>query len=198
MTRQWILVLSVLAGLVIGIAALVRYGPGAAAVAAGSRAPNFAVMDLATGDSVRLRDHYRGHVTLINIWATWCIPCKIEMPAMQRVYDSLGPLGFRIAAVSIDQDGPGVVREFTQSLGLTFDVLHDQSGAIQAAYQTTGVPESFLLDTTGLIMKRVIGAHDWASPVNVALIRRLMGDTTAIVGTPLGDGAETRPLPAAP
>lgn len=196
MGKQWVLVLSVLAGLVIGAAALVRYGPGAAAVSAGSRAPNFQVMDLATGDSIRLRDHYKGHVTLINIWATWCIPCKIEMPAMQRVYDSLGPLGFRIAAVSIDQEGPGVVREFTRSLGLTFDVLHDQSGAIQAAYQTTGVPESFLLDTTGVIMKRVIGAHDWASPVNVALIRRLLGDTTVIVGTPLGDGAETLPLPA--
>jgi peroxiredoxin len=197
MGKQWVLVLSVLAGLVIGGAALVRYGPGAAAVAAGSRAPNYRVMDLATGDSIRLRDHYKGHVTLINIWATWCIPCKIEMPAMQRVYDSLGPLGFRIAAVSIDQEGPGVVREFTQSLGLTFDVLHDQSGAIQAAYQTTGVPESFLLDTTGIIMKRVIGAHDWASPVNVALIRRLLGDTTVIVGTPLDDGAEVLPLPAA-
>jgi len=197
MTKQWILVLCVLAGLVLGGAALVWYGPGVSAVAAGSRAPNFRVLDLATGDSIGLRDHYRGHVTLINIWATWCIPCKIEMPAMQRVYDSLAPLGFRIAAVSIDQDGPGVVREFTQSLGLTFDVLHDQSGAIQEAYQTTGVPESFLLDTTGIIMKRVIGAHDWASPVNVALIRRLLGDTTRLADPPRGDEAATTPLPAA-
>jgi peroxiredoxin len=195
MTKQWILVLSILAGLVIGGAALVVYGPGKAAVSAGSKAPNFRVMDLATGDSVRLRDHYKGHVTLINIWATWCIPCKIEMPAMQRVYDSLGPLGFRIAAVSIDQEGPEVVRQFTQSLGLTFDVLHDRSGAIQAAYQTTGVPESFLLDTSGIIMKRVIGAHDWASPVNVALIRRLLGDTSVVVGTPITDRAPADTLP---
>lgn len=179
MGKQWILVLSVLGGLLLGGAALVWFGPGVSAIAAGSKAPNFRVMDLASGDSIKLRDHYKGHVTLINIWATWCIPCKVEMPAMQRVYDSLGPRGFRIAAVSIDQEGPEVVRTFTQGLGLTFDILQDQSGAIQQAYQTTGVPESFLLDSTGLIMKRVIGAHDWASPVNIALIRRLLGDTAA-------------------
>jgi len=191
MAKQWILVLCVLGGLVLGGTALVWYGPGVSAIAAGSKAPNYEAVDLATGDSVKLRDHYRGHVVLINIWATWCIPCKIEMPAMQRVYDSLGPLGFRIAAVSIDQEGPEVVEAFTQGLGLTFDILHDRSGAIQEAYQTTGVPESFLVDTTGIIMKRVIGAHDWASAVNVALIRRLLGDTTAIVGTPLNDRAVT-------
>jgi peroxiredoxin len=77
------------------------------------------------------------------------------------------------------------VREFVRELGLTFDVLHDQSGEIQQRYQTTGVPESFLLDSSGVIMKRVIGAHDWASPVNEALVRRLLGDTTE--APPIGD-----------
>lgn len=98
---------------------------------------------------------------------------------MQQLYDSLAPRGFRIAAVSIDQEGPEVVREFARDLALSFDILHDQTGTIQQAYQTTGVPESFLLDSNGVIMKRVIGAHDWVSPVNRALIRRLLGDTTA-------------------
>src|SRR5690606_24870803 len=79
--------------------------------------------------------------------------------------------GFRIAAVSIDQDDPEGVRSFARELGLTFDILHDRTGAIQQAYLTTGVPESFLLDTTGTIMKRVIGAHDWASPLNRARLR---------------------------
>lgn len=94
---------------------------------------------------------------------------------MQALYDSLAPAGFRIAAVSIDMDGPDVVRDFTSELGLTFDILHDRSGEIQQAYQTTGVPESFLLDTNGVIMKRVIGDHDWTSPANRALVRRLLG-----------------------
>lgn len=179
MSKQWTLVLAIVAGLVIGIVALAEFGPGVEAVAAGVKAPDYKVMNLATGDSVRLRTAYRGHVTLVNIWATWCVPCKVEMPAMQRVYDSLGPRGFRIAAVSIDQDDPKAVKEFTDGLGLTFDILQDRSGLIQQEYQTTGVPESFLLDSTGVIMKRVIGAHDWASPVNVALVRRLLGDRDA-------------------
>ena len=196
MGKQWILVLSVLGGLLLGGAALVWFGPGVSAIAAGSKAPNYRVMDLATGDSVKLRDRYKGHVTLINIWATWCIPCKVEMPAMQRLYDSLAPRGFRIAAVSIDQDDPEGVRSFARELGLTFDILHDRTGAIQQAYLTTGVPESFLLDTTGTIMKRVIGAHDWASPVNRALIRRLLGDSTAPIGAVV-DGPPADTLPTA-
>jgi peroxiredoxin len=177
MSKQWVFVGAILAGLVLGGAALVWYGPDVEQIAVGSKAPNYRAMDLATGDTIALRDHYRGHVTLVNIWATWCVPCKVEMPAMQRLYDSLSSRGFRIAAVSIDQEGPEVVREFASSLHLTFDILQDRKGDIQQAYQTTGVPESFLLDSTGIIMKRVIGAHDWASPVNTALIHRLMGDS---------------------
>ena len=165
------------------------------AVSVGSKAPDYRAIDLASGDSVSLRARYRGHVTLVNIWATWCVPCKVEMPAMQRLYDSLAASGFKIAAVSIDQEGPAVVRAFASDLKLTFDLLHDQDGGIQQAYQTTGVPESFLLDTSGVIMKRVIGAHDWASTVNIALIRRLQGDTGVIVGTPLNDAPPADSVP---
>jgi thiol-disulfide isomerase/thioredoxin len=179
MSKQWVFVGAVVGGLLLGGAALVWYGPDVEQVAVGARAPNYRAMDLATADTVAIRDHYRGHVTLVNIWATWCVPCRVEMPAMQRLYDSLGPRGFRIAAVSIDQEGPEVVRDFASNLKLTFDILQDRRGDIQQAYQTTGVPESFLLDTSGVIMKRVIGAHDWSSPVNRALILRLLGDTPA-------------------
>jgi peroxiredoxin len=195
MSKQWMLVVTVLAGLMVGGMALVWYGPEVEAVAAGAKAPNYRAVDLKSGDSVSLRDHYRGHVTLVNIWATWCVPCKVEMPAMQRLYDSLGARGFRIAAVSIDREGPEVVRDFAKELKLSFDILQDRSGNIQQAYQTTGVPESFLLDTTGIIMKRVIGAHDWASPVNRALVRRLLGDT-ALTGPVAGDTARETTVPA--
>jgi peroxiredoxin len=96
------------------------------------------------------------------------------MPAMQAVYDSLRGRGFRIAAVSIDEGDATEVRNFAAELGLTFDILHDPSGRIQRTYQTTGVPESFLLDHEGVIVKRVIGAHDWSSPVNRQLVERLL------------------------
>ena len=115
-------------------------------------------------------------MTLVNIWATWCVPCRVEMPSMQALYDSLSPRGFKIAAVSIDEGDPTDVRNFAAELHLTFDVLQDRSTAIQQAYQTTGVPESFLLDREGTIVKRVIGAHDWSSPVNRALVERLLSE----------------------
>jgi thiol-disulfide isomerase/thioredoxin len=133
-------------------------------------------VDLATSDTVSLRERYKGHVTLVNIWATWCQPCKAEMPSMQRLYDSLGARGFRIAAVSIDEGDATDVRNFAQALHLTFDILQDRSGRIQETYQTTGVPESFLLDREGTLVKRVIGAHDWSSPVNRSLVERLLAE----------------------
>ena len=175
-SRQWVFVGVVLAGLAGGAAILTRVGREVEPVAVGAHAPDFHVMDLASGDSVSLRDKYRGRVTLVNIWATWCVPCKIEMPAMQKVFQSLAPRGFSIAAVSIDEGSAEDVRRFGQDLGLSFDLLQDKSGAIQQAYQTTGVPESFLLNRQGVIVKRVIGAHDWASEANRALVERLLDE----------------------
>ena len=197
MSKQWVLVVTVLAGLLIGGAALVFFGPEVEPVAVGKRAPDYKVVNLATGDSVRVRSGYRGHVTLVNIWATWCVPCRVEMPSMQRLYDSLGSQGFRIAAVSIDQEGPDVVKQFAGDLKLTFDILQDRSMDIQQAYQTTGVPESFLLDTSGVIMKRVIGAHDWASLANRTLIRRLLGGAPVTAALSSGDASPTDTVPVA-
>jgi thiol-disulfide isomerase/thioredoxin len=196
MARQWVFVGAILGGLALGGAALVWYAPDTDVVAVGAKAPDYRVVDVETDDSLSLREHYRGHVTLINIWATWCVPCKVEMPDMQRLYDSLGPSGFRIAAVSIDQEGPDVVRAFASDLKLTFDILQNRDGGIQQVYQTTGVPESFLVDTAGIIMKRVIGAQDWSAPVNVALIRRLMGLPTTSVSPAPADSARRDSLPA--
>jgi cytochrome c biogenesis protein CcmG, thiol:disulfide interchange protein DsbE len=174
MSKPWVLVGLVVTGLAVGAGLLTRYGPDVRQVAVGTAAPDFSAIDLATGDSVTLREHYHGAVTLVNVWATWCEPCRIEMPAMEKLYDSLAPHGFKIAAVSIDEGPPEDVRAFGHDLGLTFDLLQDRSTKVQEIYQTTGVPESFLLNRDGIIVKRVIGAHDWSSPVNRALIERLL------------------------
>jgi cytochrome c biogenesis protein CcmG, thiol:disulfide interchange protein DsbE len=96
------------------------------------------------------------------------------MPSMQALYDSLAGRGFRIAAISIDEGSPEDVVAFAQKFGLTFDILHDRSGTVQRLYQTTGVPESFLLDRRGILVKRVIGAHDWSSPANRSTVERLL------------------------
>jgi cytochrome c biogenesis protein CcmG, thiol:disulfide interchange protein DsbE len=178
MSRQWVVVLLVVLALAGGAVALAKFGPDVQQVEVGSRAPDFRAIDLATGDSVSLRERYRDRVTLVNVWATWCVPCRVEMPAMEKLYQSLAPRGFRIAAVSIDEGGPEAVQAFGQELGLSFDLLQDRSTRVQQIYQTTGVPESFLLNRDGVIVKRVIGAHDWSSAVNRALIERLLDEPT--------------------
>jgi peroxiredoxin len=176
MTKPWLVVGLVVSGLALGATLLARYSPDVQQIAVGTTAPDFRAIDLATGDSVALRERYRGAVTLVNVWATWCVPCRVEMPAMEKLYDSLAPHGFKIAAVSIDEGPPEDVRAFGQQLGLTFDLLQDRSTKVQQIYQTSGVPESFLLNRDGVIVKRVIGAHDWSSPVNRALIERLLDE----------------------
>jgi cytochrome c biogenesis protein CcmG/thiol:disulfide interchange protein DsbE len=178
MSKQWIVIGVVVAGLLAGAVALAKYGPDVQRVEVGARAPDFRAVDLATGDSVSLREHYRGAVTLVNVWATWCVPCRVEMPAMEKLYQSLAPRGFRIAAVSIDEGSPEDVQAFGRELGLSFDILQDRSTKVQQIYQTTGVPESFLLNRQGVIVKRVIGAQDWSSAVNRALIERLLDEPT--------------------
>lgn len=177
MSKQWTLVGVIVAGLVTGAVALTKLGADIERVAVGARAPDFRAIDLATGDSVSFREHYEGAVTLVNIWATWCIPCRVEMPGMDSVYQSLAPRGFKIAAVSIDEGNSEDVRAFGQELGISFDILQDRSTEVQQIYQTTGVPESFLINRDGIIVKRVIGEHAWNSPVNRALVERLLDQT---------------------
>jgi peroxiredoxin len=140
----------------------------------GSEAPDFRAVSLATGQPVSFVEEYRGGVTLVNIWATWCEPCKDEIPALDTLYRSLKDRGFRIAAVSIDTQDSTVVRSFLEQFGVAFDVLHDPSRRIEQIYQTTGVPESFLVDRDGKIVRIVYGDHPWASPSNRRIIEELL------------------------
>ncbi len=147
--------------------------PTLAPVAVGNDAPPFRALDIATGDSVGL-DSFAGDVVLLNVWATWCIPCEAEMPSMQRLYDELSPLGFQVVAVSVDGSGPEHIKEWIDERGLTFRVLQDQSGNIERTYQTIGVPETFIIDRDGVIVKKVIGATEWDHPTHTALLRQLL------------------------
>lgn len=175
MSKQWTVVGVVVAGLVIGAVALVKFGPQIEGVEVGKRAPNFTAVDIQKGDTVSLYKASQGQVTLVNIWATYCIPCRDEMPAMEKLYRELGPKGLRIIAVSIDEGSTDDVRQFAKEYGLTFDILQDKTGDIQRAYQTTGVPESFLLDKKGVIVKKVLSAHPWSSPSNQRIVADLLG-----------------------
>ena len=179
--RQWFFV----GGFVLLLAALAgvgwQYRKNFLPMEVGSAAPDFTVHDL-QGRSVSLSD-LRGQVVLLNIWATWCEPCRQEMPSMQRLNQQMAPQGLKIVAVSIDaapnqpSDGGhagGDVAAFVREFGITFPVWVDPSGDIQQLYRTTGVPESFVISKDGTIIKKVIGATEWDTGDKVELVRRLL------------------------
>jgi len=154
-----------------------RYKP----VLAGVEAPSFTVSAL-DGSPVSLSD-YRDRVVLVNVWATWCLPCREEMPSMQRLYEALRGEDFEILAVSIDAPigeldtagrPGGDLAAFAEEFGLTFPILHNPSGDIQRIYQTTGVPESFVIGRDGMIYRKVAGPTQWDLPVNQQLVRGLL------------------------
>ena len=171
--RQWSLVAGTAMTLAFGVALVMKIRPQIDLIGAGSRAPDFPAVNVRTGHPTSLAD-YRGQVVLLNIWATWCDPCRLEMPSMEKLSERLGGTGLRVVAVSVDKDGPDVVMKFVNDLGLHFDILQDRSGNVQTILQTTGVPESFVIDRTGVIIKKIIGAVQWDAPVNETLIRHLL------------------------
>jgi len=138
----------------------------------GDTAPVFTFPGL-DGKMVSLTD-YKGKVVFLNIWATWCPPCKEEMPSMEKLYRQLKGEDFEILAVSIDASGPKAVGPFMKELGLSFPALLDTGGTIQNLYGTTGLPESFIIGKEGLIEEIVIGPKDWFTPEVVRFFRDLL------------------------
>lgn len=171
--RQWSLIAGTVMTIAFGVALAIKIRPEIDLIGPGSQAPAFLVTNVRTGKPASLAD-YRGKVILLNIWATWCDPCRLEMPSLEKLNSRLKGTDFRIVAVSVDKDGPDVVMKFVNELGLHFDILQDRTGTIQTTLQTTGVPESFVIDRNGVIIKKVIGAAEWDAPVNEALIARLL------------------------
>jgi len=138
----------------------------------GVPAPNFTLPDR-DGKMVSLAD-YKGKVVLLNIWATWCPPCVEEMPSMEKLHQELKDESFEILAVSVDVSGAKAVIPFMKKHKLSFPALTDTKGAIKSLYQTTGVPESFIIDKEGIIIEKVIGPRDWAASGAIRFFRNLI------------------------
>ncbi len=137
----------------------------------GHLAPDFVLTTL-DGREVRLSD-YRGHVVFLNFWATWCGPCKVEMPAIERLYREYRRQGFTILAVSTDLEGPAVTRPYRDALGLTFTIAHDPEAVVMRLYGVRTLPVTFLVDREGVITHQIFGARDWQEPEARDGIRRL-------------------------
>lgn len=175
--QQWAIVFGAIVLLGAGSFAFQRaYGTKVEQVAIGAPAPPFTAYTVdGTHRAVGLAD-YRGDVTILNVWATWCGPCKAEMPTLEHLYEMFKPDGLKIVAVSIDETATDdSVRTYAKNMGLTFDILHDPQYRIEGAYQVVGYPSSYVIDRDGVIRKVWLGAADWTSPGNIALVRSLLG-----------------------
>jgi len=156
--KRWILPFGVL---MVALGGAFYYQQQQIAGRAGFPAPDFALTDL-NGRPYRLAD-FRGKVVFLNVWATWCPPCRMEMPSMERLYRRMKGRDFVMLAVSEDEGGASAVRPFIDQLGVTFPVLIDPDGIVPPRYGVTGYPETFVIDREGRVIEHTLGPEDWES-----------------------------------
>lgn len=137
----------------------------------GDPAPGFQLEDT-VGNKVSLAD-LRGKVVLVNFWATWCPPCRAEMPSMEKLNEALADDDFVMLAINVEENGRDVIPAFLKKTPHTFSVLYDDQGVVQDLYGVYKFPESFVIRKDGVIDDKVIGAIDWAHPETIAYFKEL-------------------------
>jgi len=139
----------------------------------GKTAPDFSLSDL-NDKPYRLSD-FRGKVVFLNFWATWCKPCREEMPSMEVLYKNFEKDGLVVLAVSIDRvTTTRDIPPFVKGMNLTFPVLIDSWGQTDKPYKRMGVPETFIIDQQGVIREIVIGPRDWTRLDSLPVITKLL------------------------
>ncbi len=137
----------------------------------GRQAPGVSLNDVA-GRTHHLSE-YQGGAVLLNFWATWCVPCRTEMPSMERAYRRLKEKGLVVLAVSMDV-GRGPVEVVVKEKGLTIPVLLDPQGECSRAYRVLGLPTSYLIDREGRLVAREIGPRDWGAGEGLRKLEALL------------------------
>lgn len=136
----------------------------------GKAAPAF-TLNTISGKKISLSS-FKGHPMLLNFWATWCGPCKEEIPQMNQLYKKFKDKGFVILAVSIDEDDADV-SDFMKDTPIDFIVLRDGAQKIaRSSYKVFGYPFSFIIDRKGIIVKKYLGAIDWMDKDNLREISK--------------------------
>ena len=178
--KQWSVVLGVVLLLALTLAAGIHFlGDELFPVTVGSKAPDFKAVTLDSTRRTKTLADYKGKIVLVNLWATWCEPCRAEMPSMEKLHREFGPQGLEIVAVSVDDPGTeATILKFAKDFGITFEILHDPDKVTARHYQVTGYPESFIIGKEGTIRRKVFAAADWSSETNRVLIRELLGNPT--------------------
>jgi thiol-disulfide isomerase/thioredoxin len=139
-------------------------------------APEFTLPNL-DGQQVSLQQ-YRGKVVFLNFWATWCIPCREEMAALEQLHQRYQ--GQDLAIISIDlKESADQVKTFFQKHALSFPALLDQNGLVFRDYLVAGMPTTYLIDRDGTLLARGVGGRDWTRAEALQLIQELIKPTPA-------------------
>ncbi|HJU88674.1 MAG TPA: TlpA disulfide reductase family protein [Gemmatimonadaceae bacterium] len=141
---------------VVMLLAIPACGDAAPQVKIGQSAPKYRGVAI-TGDSTSL-DSLHGQVVLLNIWATWCEPCKEELPVLEKMYTARAPQGFQIIGVSVDAQGEErKIKDFANSYGITYPIWLDPTERVTATFLAVGVPASYLIARDGTLLWRKVG-----------------------------------------
>ena len=136
-------------------------------------APDFSLVDM-EGVKHKLSD-YRGRVVVVNFWATWCPPCREEMPAMERAWQQLRTQDVAMLAINVGED-EDTIFEFTANYPVEFPLLLDTTSAVISAWPVRGLPTTFVIDPAGRLVYRAIGGREWDAP---ELIQQILALKTA-------------------
>ena len=134
----------------------------------GKLAPDFTLVDR-KGKTWTLSE-LKGQVVFVNFWATWCPPCREEMPSMQKLYTMLPKDKFKMLAI-LSNDDPARADAFAAQLGITVPILHDRDQKVGPKYGLTGLPETFIVDKQGVLREKFIGPAQWDSPGFVQMMK---------------------------
>ena len=139
----------------------------------GKPAPDFDTVDLE--GKVWSLSKLKGKVVFVNFWATWCAPCREEMPSMQRLYEKMPKDKFEMLAL-FNNDKKAVAENFVAKLGLTMPILSDEHNFAGPKYGLTGLPETFIVDKKGVIREKFIGPAQWDSPENIEMLTKYINE----------------------
>lgn len=137
----------------------------------GSQAPKISFRDQ-NGKLVSLED-FRGKAVLMNFWATWCGPCRSEMPSLDKLYQKFADRGFVVLGVSVDEEGWDSIKQFLDVVPVTFPIVLDEGKAIEA-YEVFRIPETYLIDPEGKIAGRISGPQDYNQALFYNKVERLL------------------------
>lgn len=140
-------------------------------------APAFSLNDL-TESPISLAD-FQGRYVLLNFWATWCVPCVREMPALEKLYQKLRAHGLVVVAIATDAEGTAKVEPFVRKYHLTFPVLLDANQNVSQRYGARDLPSTFLLDPQGNVIAAAKGERDWFSPQALSYMQEVLNVKTA-------------------